>query len=172
MTQEAVNNAKVLYRLSIDREDVEKAEKLYFLTPDLQNVMESPIVSYEKKCSVLEDVFKLENMPEKLVKFFKVMCRHQTISQIKDIFKAYYLYWDKMNNVVRAELICTSEPTKEQLDEANDILKREYPDSQIILTQSTDDTLLGGYVLRVLDKEYDKSIKERLYQLEKKLTGR
>ena len=35
----AINNAKVLYRLSVDRADVKKAEELFFLTPELQKTL-------------------------------------------------------------------------------------------------------------------------------------
>ena len=51
-------------------------------------------------------------------------------------------------------------------------LKEKYADYKVILTQEIDDTLLGGYVLRIGNHEYDKSYKERLRQLQEKITGR
>lgn len=60
MTQAAVNSAKVLYRLSVSREDVEKAEKLFFMTPQLQKVLTSPVVPAAKKYEIIDQVFALE----------------------------------------------------------------------------------------------------------------
>ena len=41
MTQAAVNNAKVLYQLSVERAVVEKTDALIFLTPELLEVLEN-----------------------------------------------------------------------------------------------------------------------------------
>ena len=55
MTQAAVNNAIVLYRLSVKREDVENAQKLFFTAPQLQDVLENPTVSLAKKYEIPMD---------------------------------------------------------------------------------------------------------------------
>lgn len=52
------------------------------------------------------------------------------------------------------------------------ILDKNYPDSEITLTQSVDESLIGGYVVKVGYKEYDHSYEGRLRQLQRKLTGR
>ncbi len=50
------------------------------------------------------------------------------------------------------------------------ILDKNYPDSEITLTQSIDASLIGGYVVKVGYKEFDHSYEGRLRQLERKLT--
>ena len=41
-----------------------------------------------------------------------------------------------------------------------------------MMTESVDETLLGGYIVRMKNEEYDRSYEGRLRQLERKLTGR
>ena len=53
MTQTAVNSAKVLYDLSVDRKDVNDAEDILSLTPVLKEVLECPVVSLDKKEKVI-----------------------------------------------------------------------------------------------------------------------
>ena len=77
-----------------------------------------------------------------------------------------------MENIVRAEYICTTSSTKEEENEAKKILAEKYSGSTIDWKKKTDDTLLGGYVLKVGNVEYDKSYKGRLKQLEDRITGR
>jgi ATP synthase subunit delta 2 len=77
-----------------------------------------------------------------------------------------------MNKIIHAKLICTSSFTDAEKQEADNILKEKYADYKVILTQEIDDTLLGGYVLKIGNHEYDKSYKERLRQLQEKITGR
>ena len=48
------------------------------------------------------------------------------------------------------------------------ILDKNYPDSEITLTQSVDESLIGGYVVKVGYKEYDHSYEGRLRQLQRK----
>ena len=110
MTQAAVNSAKVLYRLSVSREDVEKAEKLFFMTPQLQKVLTSPVVPAAKKYEIIDQVFALETTEDVLVRYMKIMCRIGNMTEMQDIFQYYYKYWDQMHHVVRADLIYAETP--------------------------------------------------------------
>ena len=139
MTQAAVNSAKVLYRLSVSREDVEKAEKLFFMTPQLQKVLTSPVVPAAKKYEIIDQVFALETTEDVLVRYMKIMCRIGNMTEMQDIFQYYYKYWDQMHHVVRADLIYAETPSKEEEAEAKKILDKNYPDSEITLTQSVDE---------------------------------
>ena len=56
MTQAAVNNAKVLYQLSVERAVVEKTDALIFLTPELLEVLENPTIDEKKKQEIIERV--------------------------------------------------------------------------------------------------------------------
>ena len=73
---------------------------------------------------------------------------------------------------IGADLIYAETPSKEEEAEAKKILDKNYPDSEITLTQSVDESLIGGYVVKVGYKEYDHSYEGRLRQLQRKLTGR
>ena len=134
MTQAAVNNAKVLYRLSAKREDVEKAEQLFFLTPELQKTLENPTIPNAKKYEIIERVFALEGLPEVITNFVKMMCRIGYCDEMRDIYKAFYQYWDKENHILRAEFISAGEPVKEEVEEAEQLLQSKYPEEKIAST--------------------------------------
>ena len=152
MTQKAVNNAKVLYRLNISRSDVEEAHKIFTKAPFLLETLTNPVVSEEAKEVVLDKIARQSGMPELLENFMKMMCRIGEIGQITDIFNCYYEYWDKMNHILHAKVI--------------------YADDKVVLSEETDASLLGGYVVRVGYEEYDHSYEGKLRRLERKLTGR
>ena len=154
MTQAAVNSAKVLYRLSVSREDVEKAEKLFFMTPQLQKVLTSPVVPAAKKYEIIDQVFALETTEDVLVRYMKIMCRIGNMTEMQDIFQYYYKYWDQMHHVVRADLIYAETPSKEEEAEAKEILDKNYPDSEITLTQSVDESRIGRTSASVTKKTY------------------
>lgn len=172
MTQAAVNNAKVLYQLSVERQDVERAQELFFVTPKLQEMLENPTIPIAKKYDIIEKVFGLEETPKVLKDFVKTMCRLGNIGQMHDIFEAFYRYHDRQNHILRAELVSAEAASGEDVKEAQELLQSKYPNEKIYLTQKVDESLLGGYVIRTLNKEYDRSYEGRLRQLERKLTRR
>lgn len=172
MTQSAINNAKVLYQLSVERQDVENAQKLFFVTPKLQETLENPTIPMSKKYGIIEKVFELEKIPKPVKDFIKMMCRLGYIGQMQDIFEAFYRYHDSKNHILRAELISAVEATDDEAADAQELLQSKYPDEIIYLTRKVDESLLGGYMIRTLHKEYDRSYEGRLRQLERKLIRR
>ena len=114
MTQKAVNNAKVLYRLNISRSDVEETHKIFTKAPFLLETLTNPVVSEEAKEVVLDKIARQSGMPELLENFMKMMCRIGEIGQITDIFNCYYEYWDKMNHILHAKVIYADDKAKEE----------------------------------------------------------
>ena len=162
MTQKAVNNAKVLYRLNISRSDVEEAHKIFTKAPFLLETLTNPVVSEEAKEVVLDKIARQSGMPELLGE----------IGQITDIFNCYYEYWDKMNHILHAKVIYADDKAKEEKEAIQKQLESIYPDEKVVLSEETDASLLGGYVVRVGYEEYDHSYEGKLRRLERKLTGR
>ena len=99
------------------------------------------------------------------------MCRNGNIKYIKDIFKAYYELWDKKEGIIRAEAVFAKKPSENRKEEIQKELEKKYPNNKIILTESIDKALLGGYIIKVNDIITDRSSLGMLIQLEKNLTG-
>ena len=163
MTQAAVNNAIVLYRLAVERRDVEEAQRVYFVTEKLAQTLANPLIPLTKKYDIIEKVYGFESEPKLITSFIKEM---------DEIFEAYYRYWDEKNHIIRAELISAEAATDEEANDAKALLQSKYPEYEISLTQKVDETLLGGYVIKTLNTEYDRSYEGKLRELERKLTRR
>ena len=65
-----------------------------------------------------------------------------------------------------------NEETKKEKASILKQLESIYPKEKIVLSEKTDASLLGGYVVRVGYEEYDHSYEGKLRRLERKLTGR
>ena len=176
MTQKAVNNAKVLYRLNISRSDVEETHKIFTKAPFLLETLTNPVVSEEAKKDCWKHCWRLNMQCSdrhwNLHPGMKMMCRIGEIGQITDIFNCYYEYWDKMNHILHAKVIYADDKAKEEKEAIQKQLESIYPDEKVVLSEETDASLLGGYVVRVGYEEYDHSYEGKLRRLERKLTGR
>ena len=96
------------------------------MSSKLQQVMNNPTIPYEKKADILEKIFSKAGISEKLVKFFQVMCKHNESCEMKDIFKEYYRYSDKMKKIIRAQFFCTSSATAKEEEKAKELLSEKY----------------------------------------------
>ena len=105
MTQAAVNNAIVLYRLAVERRDVEEAQRVYFVTEKLAQTLANPLIPLTKKYDIIEKVYGFESEPKLITSFIKEMVKLGYAAEMNEIFEAYYRYWDEKNHIIRAELI-------------------------------------------------------------------
>lgn len=172
MTRAAVNNAIVLYRLAVERRDVEEAQRVYFVTEKLAQTLANPLIPLTKKYDIIEKVYGFESEPKLITSFIKEMVKLGYAAEMNEIFEAYYRYWDEKNHIIRAELISAEAATDEEANDAKALLQSKYPEYEISLTQKVDETLLGGYVIKTLNTEYDRSYEGKLRELERKLTRR
>ena len=74
--------------------------------------------------------------------------------------------------IVSFVLAGCKQDAKEEKEAIQKQLESIYPDEKVVLSEETDASLLGGYVVRVGYEEYDHSYEGKLRRLERKLTGR
>lgn len=172
MTQEAINNAKVLYELTIDRETIDAFKVLLDNVPKLREILDSPVIPLEKKHRIIDKIAEALAYPNMFKNFLKRLCDYGQTDELDEIFKAFDEYFDEKHDILRAKIFCAKQPQDSKLDEVMDFLKKKYPDKDIHTEVCIDEDLLGGMCISVGTQEYDWSYEGRLKQLERKLTGR
>lgn len=167
MTQTANNYGVVLYDLGVTKEVVDETKRIFSLTPELEKVLGSPIVSLKEKHKLIDTIF-----PAEVHSFLKVLCDYGSVDQIADIFTAYDTCFDEKNDILRATLSYVTPPTESQLAQMKEYLGKKYgkKNVQIELVEKPD--LIGGFVIRVKDREEDWSMKGRLNKLKQELIWR
>lgn len=163
----AVRYARVLYELEISKTDIQRIKDLFIEVPQLREVLMNPTVAAKSKMSVIDQVF-----PESMRNFLKVVCKNERIDFLNEIFAAYEAYCEEQQNLLTATLTCVEPPSEEQLEKMKAFLCDKYQTVDAKIEIVEDNTLLGGFVLRVQNDEYDWSLKGRLTRLEQKLTWR
>lgn len=171
MTQAAINHGIVLYELAVDREQVEKSQRILNLTPQLLLVLQSPVIEQSRKQAVIDRIFSEGGLPDVLVRFLKVMCEHNEMEEINDIYGAYYHYWDEKKNKKRVRCTFAGEPDPEQMRRIREFLQNKYPGKELVYEICIDQELLGGVVILAGHEEYDWSYANRLGQLGRVIAG-
>ena len=167
MTQTAVNYAKALYGAGVLLEEVEGAATCLRENPQLMDALLSPVIPQGKKRRIIDRVFS-----ENVRSFLKVLCAHRHVEEIYDISKAFRACCLSHEQKAAAELYYVTEPDEAQQQKIKEFLCRKTGAAEVELTLVCKPELIGGFVLRTGDQEYDWSLKGRLDRLRQKLTWR
>lgn len=167
MTQITDNYAKVLYDLAIPKDKVQESKSLLENVPELREVLCNPVISHANKNSVIEQVFSKE-----MVNFLKVVSDYNSMDCIEDIFKAYEAYCNKQESRIEAILYYVVPPTEEQEKKMKEFLCNKYHKKEAALKLVKNEDLIGGFVLRAGNQEFDQSMLGRIKQLQRQLIRR
>lgn len=159
MTRISKNYARVLYELGISKETIEEVKELSRVD-ELVSSLASPIVSKKAKHNIVDRVF-----PKGMHNFMKLLCDYGSVGYIGEIMKAYDAYVNEREGRIEARLICVEAPSDEQKHRIEQFLMKEYGKEKVRLIINIDESLIGGFILKAYDKEYDWSIKGRISQL-------
>ena len=94
------------------------------------------------------------------------------MSEISQILFAYDRYCKMQEGIQMATLTCVEAPDEKRLEKIREFLCEKYHKTDVKIEIVKDPALLGGFILKTGDDEYDGSLKGRLSRLEQKLTWR
>ena len=163
----AISYGRVLFGLDVPEETVSKTREILKEVPQLADIFMNPTISLRKKYSVIDKVF-----PEEMRNFLKTVCRYHRMGLLDEIFAAYDNCRDSQEGMIHAILSCVTPPGEEQKKGIEEFLCRKYKAEEAKIQVCRDDSLIGGFLLRVGSDEYDWSIKWRMDRLYDTLTGR
>jgi len=167
MTQAAINYAKALYELSVPGQKVAAVQEILEKVPALSAALQSPVISHAVKERIIDRIF-----PKEVRSFLKIAVKNNNIDELDAIFMAYQSYAKAQKQVLTAVLSYVTPPDEQQQEELVAFLKNKYHTTGVELQMQQDAGLVGGFVLKVGNEEYDWSLKGRFTRLQQQLTGR
>jgi len=170
MTKVSARYAKSLLDLSIDKGLLEKVYldmKLIATTckasNDIQLLLKSPIVKSDKKLVVLNEIFnnKIEQLTLDFIRILTRKKRESFLASIADAFIEQY----KEHKSILTAIVTTAQGLDDELrKKVYEVVKKSY-DSEIELIEKVDKSIIGGFIIRVGDKQDDTSISRKLKSL-------
>lgn len=167
MAETTNNYAEVLYELGISGEAVRETEEIFRCVPEVKEILENPVVAFEKKERIISRIF-----PGEIQNFLKVVCRHRKIDKIEEIIEVYKSCSMKKRNILQAVMYYVTEPGEEQKAGIRKFLAGEFSADEVQLVLIEKKDLIGGFVLQAGGREFDWSLLGRYRNLKQKLTRR
>lgn len=130
---------------------------------ELRSLIHSPIILGSKKLEVLSRIF-FPNFQEVSSKFITLVINKGRESDLMDIAEAYIKEDKRFKGIVDAQIVSAA-PLTDELKSL--LLKRaeEMAGSRVDLTEKIDSSLIGGFVLKVNDLQYDASVKSKMERI-------
>lgn len=165
MSDQAERFAVVLYELGIPADLVEETAKIFRENGELAEVFKSPAVPLEKKHRILAKIFKEPEFSPLLLHFLEKACDDGCIIWMEDIYKCWIKVSQERKGIMEAELYCVTKPDEKQAGEMKSFLLKKYGKQELLLHIIHKPELMGGFLLKVGDVEYDFSLAGRLNRL-------
>jgi F-type H+-transporting ATPase subunit delta len=134
---------------------------------DFMNMIETPSVSTEQKRSVILDILKdkINPLTEGLIKLVMENKRETYLPAIARNYKAIY---KNFKGIKTASLVTATKLEDKMVKKIRDLIIKTY-DAKVDLTTEVDETLIGGFILTIEDRQYDASISSGLKKIKKQL---
>lgn len=163
--------AKALMSLAIEKDQLDRVSadlRSVHLTiadsKDLRVVLRSPVIKNEQKLSSLKAIFS--EASEDTIRLFDVLAANNRIDLLAQITLAFVKQVDQMKGVTTAN-VTTAVPISEEMEQKILLKIKEITASnEVVLTKAVDKKLLGGFLLRFDDLEYDASISGKFNSLQ------
>lgn len=136
--------------------------------PDLRALLHSPIVRMEIKHKVLQEVFSQRSAILNL--FIEILVENKRVSDLYDIAREYVIQYNRYKEKTTVYLTTAvelSQRLKEQFVQKAIALSGR---KNITLESKVEPQLIGGFILRIDDLQYNASIAHKLYGIREQLS--
>ncbi len=131
---------------------------------DLRNFLSSPIIASDKKHKVLDAVFNGKFSSELLPLLMNIIIRKGREMYLFEIAQAFIEIYDKKNAIERGEIVSAEAMDAQTIAEIKRLIEAKTGKS-FKFEERVDESLIGGFVLRVGDKLFDGSVSASLRRL-------
>ncbi|WP_343523459.1 ATP synthase F1 subunit delta [Pedobacter sp.] len=165
--------AKSLIDLAIENNALEESyndmvlfEKVVDESPELEAILKNPIVPLDKKTGILNGIFA-DKAGKLTLTFFKTVVNKGRSAILFATAKQFVQQYNLIKGIVTADVTTASALSPVAKEEIVAIVKKELGAKQVIVNEKVNGKLIGGFILKVGDKQFDASIASGLSKLKK-----
>ena len=135
---------------------------------ELTHFIQNPLITTDIKKNVVSEVFASVNPVTKSL--FHLLFENKRFEILAAIAVEYNNLFDVMNGVEVAK-VTTAFPMDAEL-EAKVLAKiATFSDKKVTIENTVDASIIGGFILRIGDKQYNASVANRLHVLKRELSN-
>jgi F-type H+-transporting ATPase subunit delta len=175
MSRAAIRYAKAILEISLSNgnavnvnEDMLSIVTSIAGSAELIDFLSSPIISSEVKMNALSEVFVTVQSETKSL--FRLLHDNKRFEILAQVASQYNTLFDQMNNVEVAK-VTTAFPITADLE--SKVLSKiaTISNKKITIENIVDPKIIGGFILRIGDKQYNASVANGLQELKREFSN-
>jgi F-type H+-transporting ATPase subunit delta len=172
----AIRYVKSLLSLAEDQQkleavhrDLQLFSRIAMENRDLVLVLRNPIIKSDKKQMILKAIFggKVNDLT---MAFLDIICRKGRENILPQVAEAFHHLYNAHEGIGSATVISAAPLDKELRKEIETIAKALNRKNVIELHERVDNELIGGFILKVEDRQIDASVRSKLNKLKIQFT--
>lgn len=174
-TRAAIRYAKAILDLATSKNVANEVSNDMFLIAttinnnlELDTFIQNPIIKVEAKENALLEVFA--NTNEVTKSLFHLLFENKRFEILGAIASEYNKLFDEMNGVQVAK-VTTAIPMDADLEAKVKAKIATFSDKKVTIENTVDASIIGGFILRIGDKQYNASVANRLQVLKRELSN-
>ena len=152
--------------LSNIKGDMDSIISAHESSEDFKKLINNTLINYSDKKEILSIV--ISKMNEKTNNLIDLLIANKRLSILYDIAHGFNDIYNQENNIARATVV-TATPISDKIK--NQVLKKiqTLSNKSVEIENIIDETIIGGFILRYENREYNASFSQRLSKLKTKL---
>jgi len=168
----AVRYAKAILSFALEQnKEVEVNQDMLLIastikeSKDLQLLLSSPVIKTEIKKAAIKEVFasKVTSLTTGLI---NLLIDNKRLSILNDVVKKYTLLFDTLKGIEVAK-VTTAIPLTEALNKQVLSKVKEITGKEATIENTINPDIIGGFILRIGDVQYDASVANKLQGLKR-----
>ncbi|WP_375416250.1 ATP synthase F1 subunit delta [uncultured Hymenobacter sp.] len=136
---------------------------------DFRLLLRNPIVKHDKKLAILKAIFE-GKLSEVTMRLLTIITEHNRESALEYVASEFHTQYNTMRGMQAATVTSAAPLTSASREEINQLVRQQTGLKDVELTEKVDADLIGGFVLRVGDRQIDDSVRTNLRKLRTSLT--
>lgn len=135
---------------------------------ELKDFLTSPIIKIDVKKSALSEIFS--NVQNETNSLFHLLFENKRFEIVEEIAIQYNKLFDESNGIEVAK-VTTAFPITAELETKVLAKIAEFSNKKITIHNIVDPAIIGGFILRVGDQQYNASVASKLSELKREFSN-
>ena len=169
----AIRYSKAIFQIAKEsnnlpniKDDMDSIISAHESSEDFKKLINNTLINYSDRKEILSTV--ISKMNEKTNNLIDLLITNKRLSILYDIAHGFNDIYNRENNIERATVI-TATPISDKIK--TQVLKKlqKISNKSVEIENIIDETILGGFILRYENREYNASFSQRLSKLKSEL---
>lgn len=175
MSRAAIRYAKAILETAVStgnaakvNEDMLSVVAAVSSSDELREFLSSPVIASEVKMNALKEVFA--GVQSETNSLFRLLQENKRFEILNAVAAQYNMLFDEMNGVEVAK-VTTAFPITPELESKVLAKIATISNKKITIENNVDPSIIGGFILRIGDKQYNASVANRLQELRREFSN-